>query len=923
MHRLPATVVAAALALALPLIVGCGAESEKDLIASAQSALAKKDRPAAIINLKNAIAKNGDSGQARYLLGKTLLESGDPVAALVELVKADELGVEPELVAPEMARARLAVGETSRLIAHTDRLQLKDSSANADLYTSLAAAYATQSNLDAAREAINVALRSKPDYAPGLVVRAKLDAQAGDTDAALAQLEALLTKDPSHEGAGVLRGELLLVGKNDPAAALAAYEKVLVTNPSSLTANAAVITLLLRQGKIDPAKAQLATLRKAAPNHPETAFFDAQIAFMSKDFKRARELTDSILKVMPDNVPALRLAGAAELALGRDTQAQFFLGKALKAAPGLLDARHLLAQSFLRSNLPNKSIEVLKPILESNKVDGASLSLAGEAWLQMGDATRADAAFQAAAKSSPGNTRVQTTALLSQVARGNSAALLQLEALATGDPGTRTDMALISARLAQKDLPGALKAIDSLEKKLPNEATAQILRGRVLLAQGKPADAARAFEAALVKQPLNFAAIASLAAVDMRSGRADLARKRFEDLIKAQPKSSRAYLALAELSAQSGGKFEDVSKHLRAGVEANAGEAASHLALITYLMNAGDTRAAVAAAQAATGALPDDLAIMDTLGRAQIASGDGQQAVSTFKKLAALQPTQAQHQVRLAEAHIAVKEKDAAERALRRALELKPDLPLAQRGLVGLAVMDKRHQDALVMVRAMQKANPKDGMAYSLEGDVEASRQAWPAAITLYRTALRLSPNSDTVVKLHGAHRRAGQRAEADRMAAEWLKTHPQDTLVLYYLGDVAMAAKDAPLAEARYRALLDVQPNNALALNNVAWLMVQQGKPGAVAVAEKATTLLPDRALLMDTLATALAAENQLPKAISVQTAAVTLSGGIPAFKLNLARVYLKAGEKAKARTELEALKKLGEAFAGQAEVDKLLKSL
>lgn len=82
-----ATALVIALAIALPLMTAWGADSDKEFVASAKSALAQKDRPAALIDLKNTIASNGDSGKARYLLGKTLLESGDPVTARVSWPK--------------------------------------------------------------------------------------------------------------------------------------------------------------------------------------------------------------------------------------------------------------------------------------------------------------------------------------------------------------------------------------------------------------------------------------------------------------------------------------------------------------------------------------------------------------------------------------------------------------------------------------------------------------------------------------------------------------------------------------------------------------------------------------------------------------------------------------------------------------------
>jgi len=120
---------------------------------------------------------------------------------------------------------------------------------------------------------------------------------------------------------------------------------------------------------------------------------------------------------------------------------------------------------------------------------------------------------------------------------------------------------------------------------------------------------------------------------------------------------------------------------------------------------------------------------------------------------------------------------------------------------------------------------------------------------------------------------------------------------------------------------VLDVQPRNALALNNVAWLMAKQGKPGAVPLAEQANQLLPNRPQLMDTLATALSAEGDVKRALDVQKRAVQMDRNDPHLRLNLARLYLKSGEKPEARAELEDLSRLGDRFRAQSEVTELLK--
>ena len=78
-----------------------------------------------------------------------------------------------------------------------------------------------------------------------------------------------------------------------------------------------------------------------------------------------------------------------------------------------------------------------------------------------------------------------------------------------------------------------------------------------------------------------------------------------------------------------------------------------------------------------------------------------------------------------------------------------------------------------------------------------------------------------------------------------------------------------------------------------------------------------------MDTLASALVADNQLPKALEWQRKAVVKSPSAPYFRLNMAKLLLKAGDRTGAKTELETLAKLGDKFVGQAEVTALLKTL
>jgi predicted Zn-dependent protease len=86
---------------------------------------------------------------------------------------------------------------------------------------------------------------------------------------------------------------------------------------------------------------------------------------------------------------------------------------------------------------------------------------------------------------------------------------------------------------------------------------------------------------------------------------------------------------------------------------------------------------------------------------------------------------------------------------------------------------------------------------------------------------------------------------------------------------------------------------------------------------------LQPTNAAIVDTLALALAADKQFDAALATQKKAIELSPNSRGLKLNLARIALQSGDKALAKSELQALEKLGTTFPQHAEVKRLLSTL
>ncbi len=902
----------------------CGGDKPDAMLASARDYLAKNDSKAAVIQLKNALQKNPDLPEARYLLGLALFRGGDVVGSETELRKALALKHPPELVVPVLAQAMLAQGQHKKLTDEFGKTGLAQATSQAELQTALAAAYGSQNNADMAKAALSAALAADPAFAPALILQARQKAGAREFDAALVLVESILGKAPANQEALKLKGDILLYGKNQPDEGLAAYRKALASKPDFVPGHAAILTTLLRQGKLDDAGKQLEEMKKVAANNPQTKYFETLLAFQKKDFKLAKDLSQQLIRAAPNSLPSLQLAGAIEIQANSFLQAETYLNKALQIAPEATLPRRMLVAIYLRTGQAAKALAVLQPALKGGDLDAVTNGLAGEVYLQNGDAKKAEEFFSQAAKQEPKNARARTSLALTHLVTGkDDAALGELQDIAASDSGTTADMALISANIRRNEFDKALKAIDALEKKQPDKPLAANLRGRVLLAKQDMPGARKSFERSVTLDPSYFPSVASLAALDLAEKKPDDARKRFEAVLSKNPKNTQALLALAELRARSGGSKEEVAELITRAVTANPLEQSPRLLLVELYLRSKDYKLAMSAAQSAVAALPDSPALLDVLGRAQQLSGDSNQAIATFNKVAAMQPLSPLPQMRLAEVNIAVKDKDAATSSLRKALDIKPDFLDAQKALIALTMDGKNYSEATNIARTMQKQRPKEPVGYEYEGDIAANQKKWDPAIDAYRMGLKAAPYAGLAIKLHTVLGAPGKTAEQEKFAAGWLKDNPKDVAFRLYMGDLATARKDFNSAEKAYASVIQIQPTNAIALNNLAWVTGSLGKDGAIAYAEKANALAPLQPAFMDTLAMLLSEKNNYARAFELENKAIALSPKNNALKLNLAKIHIKGGKKELARKELEELAKLGDKFPAQGEVVSLLKAL
>jgi putative PEP-CTERM system TPR-repeat lipoprotein len=478
--------------------------------------------------------------------------------------------------------------------------------------------------------------------------------------------------------------------------------------------------------------------------------------------------------------------------------------------------------------------------------------------------------------------------------------------------------------MRKRDFDRALTAIDALEKKQPDNPLAQNLRGGVALAKRDVAGARKSFEKALAIDKGYVPAAANLARLDIAEKKPDDAKKRFEGVLEKDPKNVQALLALAELRANAGGTADEVAALINKAIAADPKAVTPRLALIGLHLKNQDTKKAITAANDGLAGLPDNPQLVHALGRAQQAAGDTEAALTTFNKLVQLAPNTPLPWIRIAEVQVQAKNNSAAMQSLRRALTIKPDLVEAQVALMRLEIADGKPKEALTVARDIQRQRPTQAVGLALEGDVHASQKAWKEATASYRAALKVAPDStETAIKVHAALGASGAAADAERFATTWTKDHPKDSGFRFYLAQTALARKDYTSALAQYRSVLAIEPNNAMVLNNAAWTANQVKDPKALEYAEQANKLVPDNPMIMDTLGVILVDKGDTARGLELIKKAVDGAPKANNIRLNYAQALIKAGQKDAAKKELETLQKLGDKFAGQAEVTKLMQGL
>ena len=257
---------------------------------------------------------------------------------------------------------------------------------------------------------------------------------------------------------------------------------------------------------------------------------------------------------MPDHVPSLFLAGAADYQLRSFDSAAEYLRRVVSKYPQGTDAQMLLISSYLEGGHPERAQEVVDAALRRLPTDPKVLALAGATALANNDLAKASQYYERASALNKDDVLTRTRLGQVRLAMGDAdRAMKDLESASALDAtGFQPDLALIAAHLRRKEFDKALEAANTLEKKQPKNPLTFNVKGVIYGAKGDYKNARTSFEKALELQFDYLPAAQNLARLDIAEKKPEAARGRFEAILAKQPKNEQALIGLAGVQAGHG-----------------------------------------------------------------------------------------------------------------------------------------------------------------------------------------------------------------------------------------------------------------------------------------------------------------------------------------------------------------------------------
>ncbi|MGH7057538.1 MAG: XrtA/PEP-CTERM system TPR-repeat protein PrsT, partial [Acetobacteraceae bacterium] len=825
--------------------VGPVAARAANYVGRAQGLMAKGETRAAAIELRNAVKHDPGDGAAHYELAKLDLMLGNAVAAEREARAAQQHGYAPGKSLSLLLDTYLAQARYKDLLRDFPAGK-GTPDAQARIAVGRGQAELALGQLDRAKADFATASRLAPHAIYTVLAGEDLDVQQHRLSAARAAIAAALAIDP-HSQRALLRKATLLLASGDAKGAVGVLEPVRANAPGDPQVRLALANALIGAGEDAKAAGEVKAALAIVPGSAEGMYLQALLAAKAGQYDKANALLQKLSPVIARLPQAYLLQGVTKEHLGQWAEARDALQHFLGRFPGDPRGERLLAEVELHAHKPKQALAELARLPATEQEDPATLGLLGRAHAAAGDYASAKREFTAAAKLDPHLAEPHAELAAVDLRLGDLRAAISeyRKALSIAPDDAAVRRSLVAAEIESGQYKQAASNLDALRKQKGTETANELLRAQLELAELDVSDAHDTYAKVLKAHPDSVVAALGIARAAILQGNRAEADRRLKSILAKDP-ANRSALGLLTAMLAGEGKAPEAY----AAVERAHG-AAPRDAAITADLAALDIRkkqADKALDLLAASSSADQPVMLSLKAQAEIALGKRSAAEDTLRMLLAHAPNDAS--ARLALARLLTQGKDfaGARAALQDGLSQSPrNLELMQ-ALIGVASAEHGAAAGLAEAKALASDPSHQPEAGAMEGDTYMAQHKPEMAAAAYADAFKKSPSDALVLRLGSALQASGKSAEATGKLRSYIKQHPDDIPVALVLASSEIQKGQLDAAAERLQRIIAVQPNNAVALNDLAWIRGEEGRPEALQLAERAY-FLSGNAHIADTL--------------------------------------------------------------------------
>lgn len=875
----------------------------------------------ATIELKNALQIDPQLAEARWLLGSVYLKQSDGLSASKELLQTQMLGFAEPKLSTAILQALIIQREFQAVVEKTSNIDKNNPYADFE-FSYKGAALLGLGKIDEAETAFNEALILNELSVDARLGFARIAFDRRHYDQTASYLEEAKNLNPLNVQVWNMLGQLSMIN-NEYDIAEANYAHAYSLDKYNIVSKIGYARVLLIQNKFDSAMEPIRAIESIFPNHPTARYLRAYIAYKNDDLDKSKELLLSVLKNIPSERYSLLLLSDIYYREGKIEQTIEYLGRFISIVPSHLPAIKLFAYLEMKEGNSERALEIMEQAITRFK-DPQLYALLGSAYLDTGDIDKGSKLLEQAVELDPAAANIRTQLAMGHLVSGSTnQAIAELESALELNPDyIRADVLLVYSYLRDRNFDAALATAEIIKEKHPGNPLPFNLSGAAYLGLDNEASARRQFEEALQNQPEYLPAHMNLARLDLQGGNIEAAERRFQRILDIDENNVDALINVARLEQQKGNENEMYGLLEKARIY-NRTAIAPRLLLARYFYQKRDAKNMLDVMNEAKALNQNNPSILLMLGKAERLNGLNERALNTFKSVVEYIPNSNTALYELGITQLLTGDVVAGKESIGKVLERKPDHYQALVTSINMAINEKHHHDARSYLEKIKITYPDSKEIHRLEGDIYYAEGKSPEAILAYERAAELDENRITVIKLASAYQANNNNEKRRSLLKDWSNAHPEDIQINLILAQEYINDHDDGKAIAIYNRMLDQDPNNAEALNNLAWVYFGLNDPRTLGFAEKAYKVNPGRAEILDTYGWILIKKGQIEKGYELVKIALTKMPKSPDIIYHNTFALAAVGDELKAEKQLESLLEQYESFGSRDDAIELLDSL